>query len=79
MLGNMHVGLASIDPEVRDVWFLTKPDFKKSTVFGTCKAILDVTCSTYGFHKYLGRSAAFNIDLIMFITVRILLSAVPFN
>jgi hypothetical protein len=76
----MHVRLASIDPEVRDVWFLTKPEFERSRFLGTYKPMLDLTCSTYGFcHKYLDRSAAFNMDLIMFMTVRMFLSAGPFS
>jgi hypothetical protein len=27
-LGNMHIGLASVNPEVRDVRFITKPQKK---------------------------------------------------
>ena len=29
LLENMHIGLASVNPEVRNVRFLTKPQFKR--------------------------------------------------
>jgi len=49
LLRNMHVGLASVNPETRYVRFLTKPQFKRRRFLGTCKMIVDVAYSTHGY------------------------------
>ena len=73
-LGNMHVGLASVDPVVRDVWFPPNHSSKGVGLLELLNRFL-IYHGTHmaSAHNCLGRSTDFNIDVIVFMTVRMFL------